>query len=111
MEKKRGKRPIREMTEEEKGALDDILDLMCSVTDLDEMRAMLDDLLTERELLDLVDRYLLMDDLYKGKSQREIASQRNMSLCKITRGSKMLKKENGFMRKSLSMKYDDHTHL
>lgn len=111
MDRKRGKRPTREMTEEEIAAGDDILKMLCSIDDKESMKALLDDLLTERELLDVVDRYLLMDDLYRGKSQREIASERNMSLCKITRGSKMLKKKNGFMRKVFASKYDDHSHI
>lgn len=88
-----------------------LLDLLCSIDRSEEMESLLEDLLTEKEIVDIVDRYLIMDDIYKGKSQRDIASSRKMSLCKITRGSRMLKKKNGFMRNLLSVRYDDHTHI
>ncbi len=99
------------LTEEEKQAKEYLLDLLCSITDTSEMEALLDDLLTDKEHIDIIQRYLLMDDLYKGISQRDIASRRKMSLCKITRGSRMLKKKEGYMKKLLSARYDDHTHI
>ena len=99
------------LTKEEQEAKEYLLDLLCSITDKEEMNALLDDLLTEKEHIDIIQRYLLMDDLYKGISQRDIASKRRMSLCKITRGSRMLKKKDGYMKKLLSSRYDDHTHI
>lgn len=88
-------------------AYQDILSVFCSVSDPGMMNALFDDIFTPSERDDIVKRWLLMDDLYKGKPQRDIAADRNLSLCKITRGSKMLKKENGFMRRFLSERYDD----
>ena len=38
-----------------------------------------------------------------GVTQREIAKKYNMSLCKITRGSKELRKENSAFRKMLDI--------
>ncbi len=104
-----GKRIL--LTDEERDAKEYLLDLLCSITDKDEMDSLLDDLLTEKEHVDIIQRYLLMDDIYRGISQRDIASKRRMSLCKITRGSRMLKKKNGYMKKLLSSRYDDHTHM
>ena len=104
-----GKRIL--LTDEERDAKEYLLDLLCSITDKDEMDSLLDDLLTEKEHVDIIQRYLLMDDIYRGISQRDIASKRGMSLCKITRGSRMLKKKNGYMKKLLSSRYDDHTHM
>ena len=75
------------------------------------VQALFDDLFTSSEVKDMVNRWLLMTDLYKGKPQREIAEDRKLSLCKITRGSKMLKKEDGFMHRLLSSRYDDHLHI
>ncbi len=98
-------------TNEEKKAYSDIISILLSIDDEDDMHALLDDLLTDKEVLDIIDRFLVLDDLYRGKSQRDIASNRKMSLCKITRGSKMLKKKNGYMRRFLSNKYDDHVHV
>lgn len=96
--------------ETEKGK-EDLLNIVLSIKDKEELKSFIDDMFTEKEVEDVVQRYLLMDDLYKGKSQRDIARDRSMSLCKITRGSKMLKKKEGFMRKFFSNKYDDFTHI
>ncbi len=92
-------------------AFEDIISVFCSTTDSDDMKALFDDLFTSSEIGDMITRWLLMADLYKGRPQREIAESRNLSLCKITRGSRMLKKEGGFMRRLLSSRYDDHTHI
>lgn len=99
------------LSEEEENAKQFLIELLCNIGQSEEMESLIDDLLTPKEILDIVDRYLIMDDIYRGKSQRDIASSRKMSLCKITRGSKMLKKKNGFMRNLLSVRYDDHTHI
>lgn len=96
--------------ETEKGK-EDLLNIVLSIKDKEELKSFIDDMFTEKEVEDVVQRYLLMDDLYRGKSQRDIARDRSMSLCKITRGSKMLKKKEGFMRKFFSNKYDDFTHI
>ena len=96
--------------ETEKGK-EDLLKIVLSIKDKEELKSFIDDMFTEKEVDDVVQRYLLMDDLYRGKSQRDIARDRSMSLCKITRGSKMLKKKEGFMRKFFSNKYDDFTHI
>lgn len=96
--------------ETEKGK-EDLLNIVLSIKDKEELKSFIDDMFTEKEVEDVVQRYLLMDDLYRGKSQRDISRDRSMSLCKITRGSKMLKKKEGFMRKFFSNKYDDFTHI
>ena len=96
--------------EAEKGR-EDLLDIVLGLKDKEELKSFIEDMFTDKEMEDVVQRYLLMDDLYKGKSQRDIARDRSMSLCKITRGSKMLKKKNGFMRRFFSNKYDDFTHI
>ncbi len=102
---------IDSISEEERKAWTDLVEQMCAITDVDEMNSFFDDMLTDKEIKDIADRYLLMVDLIKGKSQRDIAQDRKMSLCKITRGSKMLKKKDGYMRRYLNDKYDDHTHI
>ena len=100
-----------EREREAREAYEDIIGVFCSTADTDSMKALFDDLFTESERKEMVNRWLLMTDLYKGRPQREIAEARNLSLCKITRGSKMLKKEGGFMRRLLSSRYDDHLHI
>ena len=98
-------------TEEGRLAYEDILSVISSIDDKERLRSLFDDLFTEAEISDFVLRWLLMDDLKRGKSQRDIAKNRNISLCKITRGSKMLKKKDGYVRRRLSERYDDHLHI
>ena len=56
-----------------------------------EMEKFLIEILTESELDALHFRWRLMADLYHGETQRHIAEKHHISLCKITRGSKILK--------------------
>ena len=51
-------------------------------------------LLTPAEIADVAGRWALVKALRKKKSQREIAKDLGVSLCKITRGSRELKKDN-----------------
>lgn len=53
------------------------------------------ELLTPGEVHDLQLRWELVELLVEGVSQRQIASRLGISLCKITRGAKILKKKNG----------------
>ena len=64
-----------------------------------EMEKFLIEILTESEIDALVFRWRLMEDLYRGETQRSIAEKHHISLCKITRGSKILKDP-----KSISLK-------
>ena len=89
---------------------DDLLDLFASTTDREGMRQLFEDMFTDAERKDFELRCKLMNDLYNHVSQREIASNLHISLCRITRGSKMLKKQDGAVRKYLSAHYDDHLH-
>jgi TrpR family trp operon transcriptional repressor len=49
---------------------------------------------TESEIDEIAKRWELVKLLDEGMSQRQIAKKLGLSLCKITRGSKELKKEN-----------------
>jgi TrpR family trp operon transcriptional repressor len=51
-------------------------------------------LLTPAETADIAARWALLKDLKAGRSQREIAKNLGLSLCKITRGSRELKKKD-----------------
>ena len=63
-----------------------------SVTDRAEMETFLAELLTPNELHDLVLRWELLELLEEGVSQRQVAAALGISLCKITRGAKILKR-------------------
>ena len=56
-------------------------------------------LLTQAEIADIAGRWALIKALRQSIPQREIAKSLGISLCKITRGSREMKKDNsGFMR-------------
>ena len=60
-------------------------------------------LFTKPELKDIANRWLLVKEIDKGTTQREIAKKFGMSLCKSTRGSKELSKPDSAFRKMLDM--------
>ena len=89
---------------------EDLLDLFASTNDRESMRLLFEDMFTDAEIKDLEIRWKLMNDLYNHVPQREIASNLHISLCRITRGSKMLKKKDGYVKSYLSNHYDDLLH-
>ncbi len=60
-------------------------------------------LLTPNETHELATRWALVKLIKEGMSQRKIADKLGLSLCKITRGSKELKKENSPFERMLSI--------
>lgn len=58
-------------------------------------------LFTPAEIKDIANRWLLVKEIDKGTTQRDIAKMFGMSLCKITRGSKELSKPDSAFRKIL----------
>jgi len=75
--------------------------LLAGVSNPQAMRRILDEILTPSELHDLALRWRLLQHLYAGESQRHIAGALGISLCKITRGSRILKRDKGELRKLL----------
>ena len=66
-----------------------------------EMINFFKELLTKSEIETLSKRWRILDLLAKGKTQREIAKELQVSLCKVTRGAKILKDKNSVLRKYL----------
>jgi TrpR family trp operon transcriptional repressor len=58
------------------------------------IKAFLESLLTENEVSDISSRWTLVRLIERGMSQRTISRELGLSLCKITRGSRELKKED-----------------
>jgi TrpR family trp operon transcriptional repressor len=75
----------------ERAARREIEAMLASVTDAATMGRLLEELLTKAELHDLSPRLRLLKLLRAGRPQREIAARLGVSLCKITRGSRVLK--------------------
>ena len=88
--------------------MDDLVKVFAAPTEPADMAKLLEEMLTPKELKDLHLRWSLMKDLYRGKPQREIAAAYGISLCKITRGSKILKQQDSYTKRLLSDRYDDH---
>ncbi len=78
-----------------------ITEYLASVEDPEQIQQFLSQLLTPAEVKDLSSRWHLLRLLNKGVTQRKIAQQLHLSLCKITRGSKELKKEKSILKEAI----------
>lgn len=92
-----------ELTCEQKEALNEMFNLLSKNTDSNFVSDFFDCLFTPPELRDFATRWLLVKEIDKGTTQREIAQKYHISLCKITRGSKELKKPDSAFRKILDI--------
>jgi len=70
---------------------DDIVKVFTEIQDLNTMQKFFNEILTPTEKETIQLRWDLMKRLHEGESQRHIAAELGISLCKITRGSKILK--------------------
>jgi TrpR family trp operon transcriptional repressor len=61
-------------------------------------------LLTPAEIADIAARWALVKELKHRTPQREIAKDLGISLCKITRGSRELKKPDSAFKRMLAMR-------
>lgn len=82
--------------------------LFASVKSEEEAAKLLADLLTPQEMASVAERWQLIQELAKGTPQRDIAKKLNVSISKITRGSRMLQYGGGgfayFLRKAKKAK-------
>lgn len=74
---------------------DRLAEALVSLRQPAKVASFLQELLTPGEFHDLGLRWELVELLAAGMSQRQIAAKLGISLCKITRGAKILKKRNG----------------
>lgn len=86
----------------EKG-LEQLLEAIAAVDSPSFLKDFFTCLFTPAELHDIGKRWLLVSEIDKGTTQREIARMFKMSLCKITRGSRELKKEGSAFRRMLDI--------
>ncbi len=75
---------------------------LADISDADEIDKLLTELTTESERKDLGLRWKLMEMLHSGKTQRDISAELGVSLCKITRGAKILKQPDSVSKKIIS---------
>lgn len=79
----------------------ELASLFAAVGDPAAMARLFDDLFTRAELHDLILRWRLLKMLHAGVPQRLIAETLGVSLCKITRGSRVLKQPDAVITKLL----------
>ena len=79
----------------------EIASLMTEMS-LEEGYTFLSEILTPAEISTLSKRWRILKMLNEGFSQREIAKDLQVSLCKVTRGAKILKEKNSIVKKFLS---------
>lgn len=75
--------------------------VFAEITDYHEMASFFEEIFTPKELKDLELRWELLKELHAGHTQRSIAAKHKLSLCKITRGSKVLKKQGSITKRLL----------
>ncbi len=83
-------------------SLADIGTVLCGISDPVQMREFLAEMLTPSECRDLALRWELMRRLKKGVPQRKIATELGISLCKITRGARILKQDHSISKHYLN---------
>ncbi len=83
----------------------ELIDLFARTTHRKEMEVLFREIFTPSEIDTLTLRWQLLKDLYEGKTQRKIATEHKISLCKITRGSKLLKTKGSYLKKVLDDRY------
>ena len=82
--------------------LSELTKIITKISSEKEMNKLFEEIFTTKEKYDLALRWRLMKDLYNSVPQREIAHNLGISLCKITRGSKILKQEESICRNIIS---------
>ncbi|HHO75678.1 MAG TPA: transcriptional regulator [Deltaproteobacteria bacterium] len=80
--------------------------IFADIRDHKEMVAFFEEIFTPKEITDLKLRWQLLKDLYAGHTQRNIAARYKISLCKITRGSKILKRKDSKTKQLLDLYYN-----
>lgn len=71
--------------------LSELYTLFAAVETEREAKMLLEDILTPQEIASIAERWQLIQELHKGTPQRDIARKLNVSISKITRGSRVLK--------------------
>jgi TrpR family trp operon transcriptional repressor len=85
----------------------ELIEIFSRTTNPREMELLFREIFTPSEIDTLTLRWQLLKDLYEGKTQRNIAAKHKISLCKITRGSKLLKARGSYLKRVLDDLYEE----
>ena len=88
--------------------IEELSEIIEMLKDRDKISQFLNDMLTESELVDLTKRWRILKMLKDGVSQREISKELGVSLCKVTRGSKILRNEKSIITQYLKGEKNDY---
>jgi len=83
-------------------AFKEITQILSEINNPEDIEKFLEEIMTDNERKDLSLRWDLMRKLHDGISQRAISAELGISLCKITRGSKILKSEDSIITRILN---------
>lgn len=78
-----------------------ISDILLNIKSQNDIYNFLTEILTDSEVETLSKRWRILSMLNDGKTQREISKELQVSLCKVTRGSRILKNKNSVIKKYL----------
>lgn len=84
-----------------------LVEAFCRIDEPSVMKKFFSEIFTPAEIDDFVLRWRLMRMLLDGVPQRKIASGLGISLCKVTRGSKVLRTGNSVTERILKDKIGD----
>lgn len=78
-----------------------IIEILAKLNSKKDVEKFFNEIFTKNELETLEKRWRILELLSLKKTQRDIVNSLNVSLCKVTRGSKILKDKNAITRKFL----------
>ncbi|PID40100.1 MAG: transcriptional regulator [Proteobacteria bacterium] len=84
----------------------ELISVFTRTNDPDAMETLFREIFTSSEIDTITLRWQLLKDLYEGKTQRKIAADHKISLCKITRGAKLLKTRGSYLKRVLDDMYE-----
>ena len=91
----------KDIKTENQRLLSEICSVISKFETAEQIELFLSELLTPSELEDVTKRWKITKLLHDKKSQRNIAQELSVSLCKVTRGAKILKNNNSIIRQTL----------
>ena len=84
------------------GEIREIAKILSQMSSEDDIFNFLKEILSESELSDLSKRWRILIMLSEGRTQRDIANELSVSLCKVTRGSKILKEQDAVVKEMIN---------
>lgn len=88
-------------------SIEELSVLLSKMTQKD-INIFLHEILTDSEISDLSKRWRILKLLDGNFTQRDVAKELGVSLCKVTRGAKILKNSNAITRKMIKEIKDEY---